>query len=53
LVCGDVALREQIMPELRRFVNYVMPVIFPSTMFRAGKEALNAPFELILLPLCE
>jgi hypothetical protein len=53
LVCGDVALREQIMPSLRRFVNYVMPVIFPSTMFRAGKEALNAPFELILLPLCE
>jgi hypothetical protein len=53
MICGDVALREQIMPELRRFVNYVMPVIFPSAMFRAGKEALNAPFELILLPLCE
>jgi hypothetical protein len=48
-----VALREAIMPELRRYINYVMPVIFPSAMFRAGREAMNAPFELIVLPLCE
>jgi hypothetical protein len=53
LICGDVALREAIMPELRRYINYVMPVIFPSAMFRAGREAMNAPFELIVLPLCE
>lgn len=50
---GDAAVREQLAPLLRRVIPAVMPVIFPSTMFRAGKEAMTAPFELIILPLCE
>lgn len=53
LLCGDAAMRDSIMPVLRKYVNYVMPVIFPSAAFRAGREALKAPFPLIILPLCE
>ncbi len=53
LVCGDAALRETLMPRLRQYHTCVMPVIFPSRMFRAGKDALRAPFELIVLPLCD
>jgi len=54
LISGDQDWRERLMPSLRRFVAAVMPVIFPSDMFRAGgREAMNSPFELIVLPLCE
>lgn len=53
LLCGDKGLRETLTPMLRRFVGYVMPVIFPSAMFRAGAAAMTAPFNLIVLPLCE
>lgn len=54
LLSGSVALREEVMPALREVVpSVVMPVIFPSVIFRAGKDAMRAPFDLILLPLCE
>lgn len=53
LLCGDAALRIAAMPVLRRYVRSVMPVIFPSVAFRAGKEALGAPFSLVIMPLCE
>ena len=53
MVSGDPELRKAIVPLLRKFVNYVMPVIFPSEVFRLGKEAIHAPFPLILIPLCE
>lgn len=53
MLCGDNDLRRELTPKLRRFVGYVMPVVFPSEMFRAGKEAMNAPFALMLAPLCE
>ena len=49
MLCGDMAMREQLMPLLRRYVNYVMPVVFPSAMMRTGKEAMSVPFELIVL----
>ena len=52
-LAGDKGVRETITPTLREYLAYVMPVIFPSAMFKAGKEALNAPFDLIVLPLCE
>jgi hypothetical protein len=53
LLSGDQTVRETVTPILREYLAYVMPLIFPSTMFKAGKDALNAPFELITLPLCE
>ncbi len=52
LVGGNDQLRRvQLCGELRRFVRYVLPALVPSIMFRAGKAALHAPFELILSPL--
>ncbi len=53
LLCGDASTRDTMMPMLRRYAAYVMPVIFPSAALRAGREAFNAPFPLIILPLCE
>lgn len=50
---GSPSVREQVSVTLRQYISYVMPVIFPSAMFRAGKEAMKAPFDLIVLPLCE
>lgn len=53
LLAGDNEVREAITPVLREYLAYVMPVIFPSSMFKAGKDSMNAPFDLIVLPLCE
>lgn len=53
MLCGDTRIREQVAPKLRAFARFVMPVIFPSEIFKAGKAALEAPFELVILPLCE
>lgn len=52
-ISGSATLRETISPILRKYISYVMPVIFPSSMFRAGKDAMSVPFDLIILPLCE
>lgn len=52
-IAGDGAARETIMTALREYLGYVMPAIFPSSMFKAGKDAMHAPFDLIVLPLCE
>ncbi len=51
MIAGDRITRAAITPILRRYVKYVMPAIFPSVMFRAGKASLSAPFELIVSPL--
>lgn len=53
LVIGDKTSRNAIMPALRRFVNYVMPAIFPAAAMRLGDHAVAAPFELLTLALCE
>ncbi|MBR5332108.1 MAG: DUF3822 family protein [Muribaculaceae bacterium] len=52
-IAGNNDIREAITPTLREYLAYVMPIIFPAAMFKAGKDALNAPFDLIILPLCE
>nr|MBD5376806.1 DUF3822 family protein [Bacteroides sp.] len=54
LLSGDPAAREAVTTALRAATDAtVMPVIFPSVLFRAGKDAMLAPFDLIILPLCE
>ncbi len=53
LISGERDTRLSVINSLRDFIPYVMPVIFPSAMFRAGKNALEAPFDLIVTPLCE
>lgn len=52
-VAGCNEMREPLMDMLRKMNRRVMPVIFPSVMFNAGKDAMLAPFDLIVLPLCE
>lgn len=53
LIGGVHDKRDALMPLLRKFRPYVMPMIFPSAMFKAGADAMKAPFDLIILPLCE
>lgn len=53
LLSGDTDVREALLPILRNFVARVMPVIFPPQMFKARKDAMNAPFDLIIQPICE
>lgn len=53
LLAGSQPIREQLAPMLREYVARVMPAIFPPQMFKAGMEALGAPFDMIVTPLCE
>jgi len=52
---GDGAPRAAITPLLRKYVKYVMPAIYPAAALRLGRNAMQAPLELILLALllCE
>ena len=52
-LAGDQSIREKLMPMLRSFIARVIPVIFPPQMFKAGKDAMLAPFDLIVTPLCD
>lgn len=52
-ISGDRELRDELLPLLRKYITYVMPLVFPSALLKAGKDAMNAPFDLIILPLCE
>ena len=52
-LAGDQRLRDELIPMLRTYLARVMPVIFPPQMFRAGKDSMLAPFDLIVTPLCE
>lgn len=53
MVSGDTDRREALMTDLRRYIPHAMPAIFPSAMFSMGHDAMDAPFELLTLPLCE
>lgn len=50
---GNRQLRTSLTESLRRFRSPVMPLIFPSAIYRAGKVSLSTPFDLVILPLCE
>lgn len=52
-VTGSKALRDATIPTLRKYINYVMPSIFPAAALRIGQDAVKAPLSLILLALCE
>lgn len=47
-ICGDSAARDALLPLLRRYVRFAVPLIFPSEAFRMGRESLLAPFPLII-----
>lgn len=50
---GDERQRAAMTPELREFIKYVMPAVYPAAAMRLGRNALQAPLDLILLALCE
>ena len=50
---GDKTLRNDIAPLLRKYINYVMPAIFPADAARLGHDAMKAPLNLMLLASCE
>lgn len=50
---GEASLRETITPTLRSYLGYVMPLVMPAQLIRAGAAAMEAPFDLTLLILCE
>ncbi|MBQ7690956.1 MAG: DUF3822 family protein [Muribaculaceae bacterium] len=50
---GDKALRDALAPQLRQYVKYVMPAIFPAAAMRLGPDAMRAPLDLILFAICE
>lgn len=51
-ISGDKALRDTLTPQLRKYINYVMPMIFPVSAMKIGQDAIKAPFDLILLSQC-
>lgn len=53
MVCGESSAKRTLLPEIRKFVPTVIPIIFPADIFRLGKESLTAPFDQIILPICE
>lgn len=54
VLSGDRDVREELTPLLRQYLPTVMPAVFPAAMFRAGGQtAMNAPTDLIVMPLCE
>ena len=52
-ITGNRTVRDEVMPKLREYVNFVMPAIFPAAALKMGSDAVKAPLELILLALCE
>lgn len=52
-ISGDSTRRESLAEKLTARLAHPMPLIYPSEMLRAGRLSLNAPLELITLPLCE
>lgn len=53
IISGDTEIRDHLLPLMRKYVSYAMPMIFPSDIFKLGRDALSAPFELIALPLLD
>ena len=52
-ISGDLERRRDMSPLLGKFVKNILPVIFPPSLFRQAREVMDAPFDLILVPLCE
>lgn len=46
-LCGNRERRERLMPMLRERHRRVMPVIFPPSIYRAGRDALAVPYDII------
>ena len=52
-IMGDKEQKKALLPELRKYVKTVIQTIFPAQLLKLGKNAMIAPFDLIVIPLCE
>ncbi|MCC8117524.1 MAG: DUF3822 family protein [Bacteroidales bacterium] len=48
MIFGDTSLRDDVMARLRPFAPKVMPLIFPSELYRAGAD-VSTPLELLVV----
>lgn len=53
VIAGDRTLRDALTDILRNLLANVMPAIFPATLYGSYQDAVDAPFPLIVMPLCE
>lgn len=51
-LAGEKSMRQPLTEILQKYLKSVLPYPFPSQLFRIGKETIDAPFELITIPLC-
>lgn len=52
-MAGDIEVRKELSSLLRNYILTVVPVIFPSHCHVLGSDAMNIPFDLTALSLCE
>lgn len=50
-ITGDRQVRAAVMPRLREYVTYVVPVMMPPAAMRIASDAAKAPFNLIALAI--
>ncbi len=51
-IAGDKEVKDAIVPVLREYVTYVLPVVMPPSAMKLGNDVVKAPLDLILLSLC-
>lgn len=52
-IAGDATARRELSVLLRNYILTVVPVIFPSNCLVLGSDAMQIPFDLTALSLCE
>lgn len=53
-IAGDKNTKEVISPILKNYITYVLPIVFPlSAIKKISQDSVKAPFDLILMSLCE
>ena len=52
-IACDGDLCAAVTPLMREYVKHVMPAVFPTAAMQLGRNAVQAPLDLILLALCE
>ncbi|MDD2962061.1 MAG: DUF3822 family protein [Muribaculaceae bacterium] len=52
-ISGETTYRQALIDILRQYLAFVMPAVFPSSLLKVGRKAMNVSFDLMLLSLCE
>lgn len=52
-VGGHAPYKAELLEKARTLLPAAVPLIFPSAMFKAGRDAMKAPLDLAISPLCE